>query len=211
VNELLFFAHILLVIGFVFGATRMGKNALVALIALQGVLANLFVIKQMSLFGFSVTCSDVFSIGGILGLNLLQEYHGKDSAQSAVKVSLICLIFFACMSQFHLLYTPLGDDPFISIFASTPRIVVASIGVFYLVQKIDVGLFGWMKGNLVVRLGLSLLITQLLDTVLFSFLGLYGLVESVFDIIVVSYLVKCLIIGTSSGLVGLFKRFHVPI
>ena len=59
-------------------------------------------IKQIDLFGFSVTCSDVFAIGGILSLNLLQEYFGKEAASRAVKVSLLALLFFAVMSQVHL-------------------------------------------------------------------------------------------------------------
>lgn len=212
-NEILFFSHILVVVAFVMASLRLGKSALIALVAIQGILANLFVVKQMSLFGFSVTCSDVFSIGGILALNLLQEYYGKEPAQSAVKISLVSLCFFACMSQFHLLYAPLTTDPFVPIFASTPRIIAASIAVFYLVQQIDVRLFGLLRGKLPVRMAISLLITQFLDTALFTLFGLYGLVESLFDIILVSYLVKCLIIAASSSLIGLSKRWvkHVPL
>ena len=212
-NELLFLIHTFLVIGFVFGAARLGKSSLIALIALQGILANLFVIKQMTLFGFSVTCSDVFSVGCILALNLLQEYYGRESAQLASKISLISLVFFACMSQFHLLYSPIGSDPFIPIFASTPRIILASVAVFGLVQQLDVRLFAFLKGRFALRMATSLLVSQFLDTLLFSFFGLYGLVDSVFDIVVVSYLVKCAIIGTSSMLVAFSKRWvkYVPV
>lgn len=212
-NELLFFSHTFLVIAFVLWAARLGKSSLIALIALQGVLANLFVVKQMSLFGFSVTCSDVFSVGAIFALNLLQEYYGRDSARLALKISLLSLLFFSCMSQLHLLYLPLGSDPFLPVLSSTPRIVMASIGVFYLVQQIDLRLFGLLKGPLALRMAISLLATQFLDTALFSFFGLYGLVESLFDIILVSYLIKCLIIAASSTLVALAKRWvkHVPV
>lgn len=215
-NELIFLGHTLLVVGFVFGALRLGKSSLIALMALQAVLANLFVVKQMSLFGFGVTCSDVFAIGSILSLNLLQEYYGKEAAQKAVNVSLLSLVFFALMSQIHLLYLPTQSDGtqggFQAILGATPRIVLASIAVFYFVQKIDVRLYGWLKekfegGQLSFRMGISLLFSQLLDTILFSFAGLYGLVESLFDIILVSYLAKCLIIGCSATLVTFSKRF----
>lgn len=214
-NELLFFLHVALVIGFVFGALRFGAQGLIALIALQAVLANLFVIKQMSLFGFSVTCSDVFAVGSILGLNLLQEHFGKEMAQKAVKISFLSLAFFFVMTQVHLFYQPTSADQsqaaFLSIFSSTFRIVAASIGVYWVVQKLDVVLYGWLKQffkgrQLLVRLGLSLLVMQLLDTVLFSFFGLYGLVESLFDIIVVSYAVKCLVILLGSPLAAFSKK-----
>ena len=52
-NESLFILHVILVMAFGFGALRMGKAALTAWIALQAVLANLFVIKQIEFFRFS--------------------------------------------------------------------------------------------------------------------------------------------------------------
>ncbi|MBU6446498.1 MAG: queuosine precursor transporter, partial [Verrucomicrobia bacterium] len=109
-NELIFFLHIWIVLAFALGALRLGQAALTAFIGLQGVLANLLVVKQMSLFGLTVTCSDVFSIGGILSLNLLQEYFGKDAAKRAVNISLGALLFFALMSQIHLFYQPAPFD-----------------------------------------------------------------------------------------------------
>ena len=91
------------------------------------------------------------------------------------------------------------------------------MSVYYLVQKLDVALFGWMKQRwekgLGWRLGASLLVTQLIDTVLFTFLGLYGLVASLFDVIVVSFAVKALVIGVSSSVAAFSKRWvkHVPV
>lgn len=209
-NEIFFLIHTLLMIGFVFGALRLGKSGLVALIALQGVLANLFVIKQISLFGFSVTGTDVFAIGGIFSLNLLQEYFGKEAAREAVKISFLTLLFFAFMAQMHLLYFPTEFDQtqgaFQEIFSHSMRIVAASIGTFYLVQRFDVWFFGRLKGVFPFRVALSLLVSQALDTLLFSFLGLYGLVESLFDIFWVSFMVKCLIIAGSSPFVIFAKR-----
>lgn len=218
INEIFFLAQIILVVGFSLGAVRLGAHALIALIALQGVLANLFVVKQMSLFGLVVTCSDVFAIGSILGLNLLQEHFGKKEAQKAIQISFITLVFFVFVSQIHLLYAPASVDrtheAFVSILESAPRIVLASIFVYYLVQKIDVALFGRLKGwfggrRLGLRMGISLVFTQWIDTVLFSFLGLFGLVESIFSVIAVSFAVKCLVIGMSAPLVALSRRFSV--
>jgi len=211
VNELLFLSHTLVAIVFVLGALRLGKSALIAMIALQGVLANLFVVKQMPLFGFAVTCSDVFAVAGILSLNLLQEYFGKKSAQQAIKISLITLLFFAFMSQIHLLYTPTLLDQthgaFVKILSTSSRIIFASIATFYLVQQFDVRFFSLLRGAFPLRLTISLVVSQLLDTVLFSFLGLFGLVESVLDIIVVSFVIKCMIIAISSPFVAFTKRY----
>lgn len=215
-NEFLFFTHILLVVGFVLGALRLGQGALTALIVLQAVLANLFVVKQMSLLGFTVTCSDVFAVGGILGLNLLQEYFGKEAALRAVKISFLNMIFFIVMAQMHLWYMPSAGDTthgaFSLILSATPRIVIASVAVYFLVQKLDIVLFIWLKkifngSQLPLRIGISLILTQCIDTVLFSFLGLYGLVSSIFDVIVMSFSIKCLIIFCSTPFIAFSKRW----
>lgn len=210
-NELIFLFHVLLVLAFVLGALRLGKNALLALFALQGILANLFVVKQISLFGFAVTSSDVFAIGCILSLNLLQEYFGKKIAQQASRISLLTLLFFALVSQIHLLYLPTPLDTthtaFSIILSPSPRIILASISTFYLTQQFDLRFFSLLKGPLPFRLFLSILTSQLLDTILFSFLGLYGLVESLSDIILLSFLIKCIIIVISSPFTLFAKRF----
>jgi uncharacterized integral membrane protein (TIGR00697 family) len=203
-NEFLFFAHVLLVVGFLYAALKLGSAALIALIALQGVFANLFVLKQMRFFGLDVTCSDVFAIGALLALNVLQEFFGKEAAKKAIRISFFASVFFVAMGQIHLLYAPSSfdetHDAFGQIFSSTPRIVFASMGVYWIVQQFDYRFFGWLKtrfGSLPLRLGLSLLLSQTLDTVLFSFIGLYGLVPSLSGIILVSLLTKWLAIGCS--------------
>ena len=215
-NELLFLLQIFLVLGFCFAAVRLGQSALIALIALQGVVANLFVVKQMQLFGLTVTCSDVFAIGSMIGLNLLQEYFGKEQAQRAIKISFLALVFFAAVSQIHLGYAPAAVDEthgaFHLVLSSTPRIIFASIATYYLVQKCDIWLFAKLKkfiGDkyLGVRIGISLVATQGIDTVLFSFLGLYGLVAEIGSVIFLSFFVKCLVIGAGAPLSTFAKQF----
>src|SRR5581483_7233115 len=97
-NELIFFLHLAIVLGFLYTSFKLGKEALIVWIAIQGVLANLFVIKQMHFFGFNVTCSDVFAIGSILGLNLLQRHFGKEVAKKTTWISFFFMSFFALMS-----------------------------------------------------------------------------------------------------------------
>lgn len=215
-NEILFFTHVLIVVGFALAAVRIGQNALIAFIVLQAILANLFVVKQMDLLGFTVTCSDVFAVGGILGLNLLQEYFGKEAALKAIKISFFYMVFFIVMAQFHLWYIPSAGDAahgaFSLILAATPRIVLASLVVYFLVQKLDVLLFGWLRkifngAQVGLRIGISLVITQFIDTILFSFLGLYGLVSSIFDVIFMSFAIKCLIIFCSTPFISFSKRW----
>lgn len=214
-NEILFFSHVFVVLGFGMVALRLGKVALTAWVCLQAILANLFVLKQIPFFGFHITCSDVFAIGSILGLNLMREYFGKQAAAKALWTCFFLMIFFVAMSQLHLIYTPSPFDKtqesYTLLLSATPRLLFASLAVFFLVQQIDLRLFGYLKEKLTripfaARNGISLTLSQFLDTVLFSFLGLWGLVNSLWDIIAISFLVKLAIIGGSSPLVALSRR-----
>jgi uncharacterized integral membrane protein (TIGR00697 family) len=135
---------------------------------------------------------------------LLQERYGKESARQASSLCLIVLLFFLLAAQLHLLYTPATLDTahssYSTIFSATPRLIIASVVTFYAVQRFDVWFFAQMRrGSLPVRIAVSLTISQLLDTVLFSFLGLYGQMESVFHIILFSFLVKAIVIASSSA------------
>lgn len=213
-NELLFFSQIVLCVLFTAYAVRLGKEALTALIALEALLANLFVLKQTTLFGLSVTCSDVFAIGVILGLNLLQEKFTKESARRAGAISLLLLAFFTLMSQFHLLYFPLSSDAtqeaYHTLLSPAPRLFIASLAVFFFVQQADLHFYSFLKKRLPMRFALrsfiALVASQLLDTVLFSLFGLYGLVSSLVQIIFFSFCVKLLIIFSLSPFLSFIKR-----
>ncbi len=215
-NEIIFLIHILLVMGFGFGALKMGKGALTAWIALQAVLANLFVIKQISFFGFHVTCSDVFAIGSIFGLNLLREYYGVEASKKTLWTCFYAMIFFVVMSQVHLFYQPSSFDTthsaFETILSSSPRLLIASLAVFIVVQQIELRLFGFLKDkfqslSLSTRNAFSVTITQFLDTFLFSVFGLWGLVAHLSDIILISFLIKLFVIALMSPLIHFSKRF----
>jgi uncharacterized integral membrane protein (TIGR00697 family) len=202
-NEILFFTQIIIIIVFALGALKLGKGALTAWVAIQALVANLFVLKQITLFGFDVTASDAYIIGSLLGLNLLQEYFDKEEARKATWICFFFMIFFTIVSQLHLLYIPSSYDTsnpsFSTILSVSPRLMVASMSVFLIVQQFDIRFFAFLKKiipsvSFAWRSTIALVSSQLIDTILFSFAGLYGIVASVIDIIVISFAVKVAVI-----------------
>ncbi|HEU64789.1 MAG: hypothetical protein KR126chlam4_00096 [Candidatus Anoxychlamydiales bacterium] len=215
-NEVLFLIHILLVILFLFVALRLGKNYLLVFAVIQTLIANLFVIKQIDLFTKTVTATDVFIIGAIFSQNLLQEYFGKETAIKTIKISFFSMLFFLVMSKIHLLYTPSHLDTthsaFQNILANSPRIVISSISVFFLTQRLDIYFFSFLKKIfnqkfLPLRMGISSIVVQFIDTVLFSFLALWGIVDHIFDIILFSFIIKSLVIIFSAPFMKFSKYF----
>lgn len=203
-NECVFLSETLVIILFSFLALKLGKEALISWITLQAIIANLFIVKQIDLLGLQVTATDAFAIGSLLSLNFLQEFFGPQISKKASWICFASLAFFALISQLHLLFQPSSSDTtqsaFQTILSPSLRVFTASMVVFFIVQQVDIRIFSFLKGKLTtasfaLRSTLSLLLSQTLDTFLFSFVGLYGLVTSLCDIILVSLIIKWIVIS----------------
>lgn len=214
-NELIFLSHIIILVLTLLFALKLGKEALVGLICVLSVLMNLFVIKQINLFGLTVTATDALAVAVTLGLNLLQEYYGRAIAQKTIWISFFTSVVTIIMGYMHLLYMPALTDTssehFTAILSFMPRIVIASLFTYVVVMNFDAWLYARLKkkydGNyLVARNYASISITQLLDTVMFSFLGLWGIVSSIGTIIAVSYTMKFITIILATPIIALAKK-----
>lgn len=183
---------------------------------------NLFVSKQISFFGLDVTATDALAVSYLLGFNLLQEFYGKKAARSHLLISFLVSIGFVGLSLFHLIYTPNSFDEtqeaFLLILSPLPRIIGASIFTFIGVQAFDITFFSWLRKKfsgkkLALRLLVCLLVSQIIDTYLFSFLALYGIVGNVTHIIHVSLAFKFSVIVLCVPLATLSQKvmaIHLP-
>ncbi len=216
-NEITFLLHTFIIAASCLVAFRLGKEALVGFICIQGILANLFVTKQMTLFGMDVTCSDVFIVGCLFGLNILQEFFGKEIVKKVIAANFFVVIFYLFMSQMHLWYLPNTFDSmhqhFTAILGLMPRITIASVIVFLFVQILDSKLYATLKtvtqGRYsTLRNMISLSFSQFIDTTLFAFAALYGVVGSVWHIIFVSFAIKVIAIMCTAPFMKLAKRIN---
>jgi uncharacterized integral membrane protein (TIGR00697 family) len=195
---------------------RLGQSALTSYISLLFVMANIFVLKQMELGSFLVTCADAYIIGVSFGINLLQEIWGKKIAQKAILISFACSLLYVCMGYMNNLYIPSVYDTsnphFMYIFNHSLRIITASFTSYLIVQYVDTMMYGYIQATtqgkyFLVRNYISMLSSQLFDTILFSFLGLYGIVSSLTDIMIVSYFVKVFAIFLTTPFIWYAKKF----
>jgi hypothetical protein len=213
-NELIFVAHLAAVSSMVLGFAILGKEALIALISIFFLLANIFVIKQIELFNFNATGADVFIIGIAFAINLLQEGWGIQISRKAIWISFSTSLLYLCMSKFHLWYDPASFDSTHAHFAillhHSTRIIAASFTSYLIVQLFDTSVYAYIKKQtegkyLILRNYASMLSSQLLDTFLFSFLGLYGIVDNIWHIIFVSYFIKMLAIFLTTPFIYLAR------
>jgi uncharacterized integral membrane protein (TIGR00697 family) len=218
INELILLTQIGIISITAFIALRLGRGALVAFSVLQMIIANLFVLKQTTLFGLNATCADAFVIGSLLGFNLLREEYGKSVAKRMISTTFVCMIFFAIVSRVHLLFEPSSVDTmqshFDALLNTAPWIVVGSILIFSLTQIIDFMIYSfltpmWPQRYVVFRNYLSLSISQLIDTILFTFFLVWlNVLEHPWHIIAISYAIKMIITLLATPLVAIFLQLH---
>ncbi|MBQ8169945.1 MAG: queuosine precursor transporter [Bacteroidales bacterium] len=206
-NEILIILSFLLIYGGVVLFYRLfGKNGLLAFNVMATLLANIEVLLVVRAFGIEMTLGNVLFASTFLITDILSENHGKKDANKAVIISTLCSVFFIAISQMWLLYTPSESDwassSFRTIFSSTPRVVCASLIVYLISQLIDVWLyhkwwdwcrkrFGDEKKGLWIRNNGSTMISQMINTLLYTFLAFYGTydIRTLLSIFISSYLI----------------------
>ena len=189
-NELLIILSFAVIYGGVVAFYRFfGKGGLLAFNVLATLLANIEVLMLVHAFGVEMTLGNVLFASTFLITDILSENHSRKDANRAVIISTACSIIFIALTQMWLLYTPSENDwasgAIHTIFKSTPRIVCASLGVYLIAQLTDVWLyhkwwawsrkrFGDSRRGLWIRNNGSTMISQFLNTVLYTFFAFYG-------------------------------------
>lgn len=204
-NEILLVLSIPMIYGAVLSAYKFwGKTGLYAWTIFGTITANLEVLLLVQAFGIEQTLGNVLFGSTFLVTDILSECYGKKEAQTAVNLGVVTSLAFIVLSQYWLLYTPAANDwaaeSFHTIFTNTPRTMLASVLVYAIVQRLDVWLyhkwwdfskkhFGNSGKMLWLRNNGSTMISQLLNTVLYSFGAFGGLydMDTLISICISSY------------------------
>ncbi|MBO4367773.1 MAG: queuosine precursor transporter [Clostridia bacterium] len=206
-NEMIFMITVLFYLGCVPVLYRLfGKTGLFAFSVFGTLLGNIAVCKTIDLFGISTTAGNVLYASTFLVTDILSENHGKKEAAKAVRCSFAAMLLWIAGTQLILLFTPNGND-FISpslntVFGLVPRISLASIAGYLLSQNIDVFLYHFLweksgsgRAKLWLRNNGSTLISQAVDTAVFTTLAFYGTypTEVFLSILLSTYFFKAIV------------------
>lgn len=192
-NELLLIASLFVVYGGVLLAFRLfGKTGLYSFTCIATITANIEVLILVNAFGMEQTLGNILFASTFLVTDILSEIAGKKEAQKAVNLGIFTSVLFIIISQSWLLYQPSANDwaqePIRSIFSNTPRLMLVSVLVYAICQRFDVWAyhkwwnftktkFGDEKRFLWLRNNGSTLISQLLNTILYTFGAFWGMYE----------------------------------
>ena len=206
-NEILLIGSLIFIYGMaLLGYKLFGKTGLYCISAAATILANIEVLIMIKAFGAEQTLGNVLFAVTFIITDILSECEGKKAADKAVYTSFFASIFFLVLSQSWLHYVPSESDwasPAIrTIFSNTPRMIIASLAVYGISQLFDVWLYhkiwdmtskksGNRRSFLWLRNNGSTLVSQLINTflfTLFAFYGTYGL-SQIISIFISSYVI----------------------
>ncbi|MEL7185454.1 MAG: queuosine precursor transporter [Pseudomonadota bacterium] len=170
-----------------------GKVGLQVAIAVAIILANLQGPKLTMIFGIETSLGVIFYSSIFFATDVLSENYGRAEANKAVRMGFVVSIIVLVMMSLALLYQP-STNPntagfsneihgaFATIVNYTPRFIFGSLLAYYVAQTFDVWAFHrirritgdrwlWLRNNL------STMSSQLLDTLIYSLVAWWGLVD----------------------------------
>lgn len=226
INEILLIGSLIFIFGTVLLAYRFfGKTGLFCISAIATVLANIEVVILVNAFGMEQTLGNVLFASTFLVTDILSECEGKKEANKAVWLGVLSSIFFLVLSQSWIYYIPSENDFVHSsvkeVFANTPRMIIASLAVYAISQLFDVWLyhkwwaftekrFGDKRRFLWLRNNGSTLVSQLLNTLLFTLFAFWGTydIKTLVSIFLSSYVIYVVTSLLDTPVLYLARKIH---
>lgn len=171
----------------------LGKIGLYAWIAIATISANIEVMMLVDAFGMEQTLGNILFASTFLATDILSEVEGKKAANKAVKIGIMTSIAFVLITQSWFFYTPNANDwaseSIRTVFSNTPRMMLVGVVVYGIAQAFDVWFyhyiwdkttkkFGNTKQGLWLRNNGSTLVSQGINTILFTLGAFFGIYDT---------------------------------
>ena len=182
-----------------------GKTGLFAWVAISTVLANIQVTKTVEILALTATLGNSLYASTFLATDILNEKYGKKDARKAVWLGFASLLIMVVVMQFGLKFIPaesdIADTSLQTIFGLVPQIALGSMIAYLASQHIDVIIFSAIRkvfpkdSQFWIRNNGSTLISQLLDTLIFTSIAFYGVfpLDIWLEIFISTYILKFIV------------------
>ncbi len=202
-NELFWIVMLVVNFALILIAFRLwGKLGLYVWIPISVIVANIQVTKMVVLFGLDATLGNIVYATGFLATDILSELYGKKDSRKAVGIGFFSLLGMTLLMQLALVFEPSSSDianPSLSlVFGLMPRIAFGSLVAYVISNLHDIWAFEFWKqkkpgrNTLWIRNNLSTIVSQLIDTLVFTLIAFWGVypTDVLISIIISTYVLK---------------------
>ena len=225
-NELLLIVNLIIVYGLTLLSYYLfGKKGVLCWNVLATIAANIEVMILINAFGMEQTLGNIMFATTFVATDILSENHGKKEAELAVKTGVFASVAFIIITRIWLMYTPSESDivmpSMINVFSNTPRVMLAGLFVYGIVQAADVFLYhkiwkftekisGDNKGFLWLRNNGATLISQLFNAILFNLAAFGGVYDTktLISIIISTYVIYIITSLADTPIVYLARKMR---
>ncbi|MDC7243560.1 MAG: queuosine precursor transporter [Sphaerochaetaceae bacterium] len=219
-NELLW--AIMLIINFsaILLAYRVwGKLGLYLWIPISVIIANIQVTKTVNLFGLEATLGNIVYATGFLVTDILSECFSKKESRKAIGIGFFALICLTLMMQLAIRFEPASSDfvqdSMLTIFSFMPRLMVASLIAYFISNHHDIFAYEFWKKRfpstkmIWLRNNASTLVSQLIDSIIFTFIAFYGVysMDVLYQIVLSTYILKWIVAILDTPFLYLAKKW----
>ncbi len=219
-NALLWFIMLIINFAAIMLAYRLwGKTGLFIWIPISVIAANIQVLKTVEIFGLIATLGNIVYATSFLVTDILSENYGKKDASKAVGMGFFALISMTVLMQFALNFIPHQSDfaqgSLETIFGIMPRIAAGSLAAYALSQLHDVWAYNRLKARkpgkkyIWIRNNASTMISQLIDSVVFTLIAFAGVFEFavLVEILLTTYLFKWIVAAADTPFIYLARSW----
>ena len=218
-NEIIWFSMLIFCLASILACYRLfGKQGLYAWTAMCVILANIQVMKLITLFGMTATLGNILYGTSFLATDILSENHGKKDAKLAVHMGFFMLLMMAVVMKFAILFIPnshdMAHEALSKIFGLTPRVAGASFCAYASSQYHDVWMFHLLKDkthdkHLWLRNNVSTMISQAIDTGIFVGVAFYGMYPNnvLLSLFLSTYVIKWIVALSDTWCVYLARKW----
>ena len=197
-----------------------GKIGLFVWVPVSTILANIQVVQTVELFGMAATLGNIVYATSFLVTDILSEIYGKEELKSRVD-RFFSLIAMTLIMNLALLFAPLADEfsqttsqSLSHIFSLMPRIAAASLIAYLVSQQHDIWAYHfWRKRfpaqkHIWIRNNLSTIVSQLIDSVIFTLIAFLGVLDTavLIEVILSTYVLKFIVAAADTPFVYLAVR-----
>ena len=159
------------------------KEGLYVWLSIAAIIANLTVCKMIDIFNVTTSLGNVIFASTFLATDIMSEKYSKQDAKKGVYLSIFSSITFIIITQLTLIFIPSSEDvvqdSMKTLFSINLRTTIASMGMFFISNMIDIYIYNKLKEKFPKRLWLrnnvATITCNCLENYFFNFFAFVGI------------------------------------